>query len=458
MDGKQSRITASLQFRLSLALTIVITLAAAIAGIAGFQSAFHDANELQDDQLREIAAMADAKLLDFGHIDPVTRSEEADPESHVAFQLLDGLGNDDISSTESGVIFPRTMHNGLQTVTVGQDDWRVFVKSLKSGKRLAVGQQTAVRDEIAEHAGMRTAMPMMFLIPFLIVLVIVVLRFLLAPVNSLSREIDHRTPTDTAPLDDGSLPSELKPFITSINHMLRGLEAAMHQQRRFVADAAHELRSPLTALSLQAANIAIDELSATNRSRLDAMNSGLARARTLVNQLLSLARAQLMQSSDQADIALQSITREVFEEIMPIAEAKKIDLGLAQTCEVRVRANAIDLNTIIRNLIDNAIRYSDPGCKVDVKLSEQGKWAIVEVQDNGPGISVSERANVLEPFYRLPGNGESGSGLGLSIVNSIVKTLSGEVSISSASHHDTRGTIVRVRLPAYHPNPSPVNQ
>ncbi|HSY26238.1 MAG TPA: ATP-binding protein [Burkholderiaceae bacterium] len=451
MDGKQTRLTASLQFRLALVLAIVIAIAAVIAGAMGFQSAFRDANELQDDQLREIAAMVDGNLLKLGQIDPVTRSEEEDPESHVAFQLLDDAANANETSTESGVAFPHGLQNGLQTVTANHQDWRVFVKPLHSGKRLAIGQQTAVRDEIAEHAGMRTIMPMMFLIPFLILLVIVVLRILLAPINKLSREIDRRAQMDTVPLDERGLPTELKPFVASINHMLQRLEAAMDQQRRFVADAAHELRSPLTALSLQVENLAINELPAEARIQLNAMNSGLMRARTLVGQLLLLARAQLARPSLPSAIVLQSIAREVFEDIMPFAETKQIDLGLAQGSEVRVMANAVDLNTIIRNLVDNAIRYSAPNSRVDVRLFEQGKWAVVEVQDTGPGIPESEYSKVFDPFYRLPGNTESGSGLGLSIVKSIVSRLSGEVSMSGDSLQHASGSTFIVKLPIYQP-------
>lgn len=451
MDGQQNKLTSSLQFRLALSMAIAIAIAAAVGGAIGFQSAFRDANELQDDQLREIAAMVDGNLLKLGEIDPITRSEEEDPESHVAFQLLDDSTSTIEVSTEMGVAFPQGMKNGLQTVTTSNEGWRVFVKPLHSGKRLAIGQQTAVRDEIAEHAATRTVMPMMLLIPFLILLVIVLLRILLAPVTKLAREIDSRTQTDTVPLDAQGVPSELKPFIASINHMLTRLEAAMTQQRRFVADAAHELRSPLTALSLQAENLANTDLPAAARSQLNAMNAGLGRARTLVSQLLLLARAQLAHPILPSPVALQSVAREVFEEVMPFAESRQIDLGVAQTSDVSVMANAVDLNTVIRNLIDNAIRYSGQGSKVDVSLYAQEQWAVIEVKDNGPGIPDAEKTKVFDPFYRLADNGESGSGLGLSIVKGIVNRLSGEVAIASEKSRQTSGTLVCVRLPIYQP-------
>ena len=452
MDGQQNKLTASLQFRLALWLTAVIMIAAALAGMIGFQSAFRDANELQDDQLREVAAMVDSNLLRMGEFDAATRSEEVDPESHFALQLLDGeVSAQQETSTETGVVFPHDLKNGLQTIMVNHLEWRVFVKTLRSGKRLVVGQQTDVRDEIAQHAGTRTVMPMMVLIPLLILLIIVLLRVLLAPVTKLARELDSRAQNDIIPLNPQGVPSELLPFISSVNHMLKRVAASMEQQRRFVADAAHELRSPLTALSLQAENLSNTELPGSARMQLAAMNTGLLRARTLVSQLLLLARTQLAPANKPGPVALQSVARDVFEEVMPFAESRQIDLGVARTCEVSVLANPVDINTVIRNLVDNAIRYSDHGSKVDVSLYAQEQWAVIEVQDNGAGIPETEQDKVFDPFYRLTTHGEGGSGLGLSIVKGIVERLCGEVSLKSGAARKTGGTLVCVRLPIYQP-------
>ncbi len=451
MDGNKGKLTNSLQFRLSLALSIVIAIVAAIGGTVGYQSAFRDANELQDDQLREVAAMVDAKRLDLGQVDPIVRVGVIDQESHVALQVLSGSGSFSKISTEPGVAFPQDLPDGMQTVKSGKK-WRVFVTTLKSGQRLAVAQRTALRNEIARHAAIRTVMPIVLLIPFLIVLSIVVLRFLLAPVNRLAREIDQRTQTDTTALSGHGLPSEIKPFVASINQMLQRLELGMEQQRRFVADAAHELRSPLTALSLQTENLAAHDLPKETRPQVEAMQAGLLRARTLVSQLLTLARAQLGSVNEKpgeaADVELHGVIREVFEEILPFAEAQGVDLGVTQSCAMHVKASRVDLNTVVRNLIDNAIRYSGRGSRVDVKISAREERAFIEVQDNGPGIPESERIKVFEPFYRLGGNSESGSGLGLSIVRNIINKLAGEASISGVP---SGGTLVRVTIPITYP-------
>jgi len=451
MDGTKSKLTSSLQFRLSLTMSIMIAIVAAIGGTVGYQSAFHDANELQDDQLREVAAMVNAKLLDLGQVDPIVRVGVIDKESHVALQVLSGSGGYSKTSTEPGVAFPQDLPDGMQTVRSGKK-WRVFVTTLKSGQRLAVAQRTALRNEIARHAAIRTVMPIVLLIPFLILVAIVVLRYLLAPVNRLAREIDLRTQTDTTALSAQGLPSEIKPFVASINQMLHRLETGMEQQRRFVADAAHELRSPLTALSLQTENLAAHQLPAETRPQLEAMQAGLQRARTLVSQLLTLARAQLdtvnEKSATPDEVELQGVIRDVFEEILPFAEAQGVDLGVTQSCAMHVKANPVDLNTVVRNLIDNAIRYSGRGSRVDVKISTHEERALIEVQDNGPGIPESERTKVFDPFYRLSGNTESGSGLGLSIVKNIISKLAGEASISGVP---SGGTLVRISIPITHP-------
>ncbi|HEX7645187.1 MAG TPA: ATP-binding protein [Burkholderiaceae bacterium] len=438
-------LTDSLQFRLALSLSLIIAVATAIGGTIGYQSAFHDAYELQDDQLREISAMIDAKRIDLEQTDPIVRVGIVDKEAHIAIQILDGRPPGAAHSTEAGVAFPQDLPLGMQSYKIPDaKTWRVFVSELKNGKRLAVAQRESLRNEIARHAAWRTVMPLIILIPITVAAIIILLRVMLAPMIKLAAEIDGRNPNDLVPLDERGLPSEITPFVKSINQMLARLGTAMEQQRRFVADAAHELRSPLTALSLQAENLAVHDLPREARSRLEAMQAGLLRARALVSQLLLMARTQLAPRAEPHDIDLQAIVREVFEEILPLAEAKNIDLGVAQACELKVKGDPVELATVLRNLADNAVRYCAPGSKVDVGLSLDASWAVIEVSDNGPGIPDAERAKVFDPFYRVTGTGESGSGLGLSIVKNIVGKLAGKVSISGANGG---GTLVRVWLP-----------
>jgi len=314
---------------------------------------------------------------------------------------------------------------------------------------LVAGQKTEVRNEIARHAGFRTLARILAIIPFLILLMILMLRWTLAPLTKLSGELNARHPENIQALSDHGLPTELRPFIFSINAMLHRIAAALEQQRRFVADAAHELRSPLTALTLQTKNVLSQEMSEPAQLKFNEFARGLKRANDLVDQLLAMARAQLAAPSLIGQVSLQHVVRVVFEEMMPFADAQKVELGFEQDIDVVVIAAEMDLITLLRNLVDNAIRYSGSDGTVDVRIRHDGecKFACIEVQDNGPGISLEERTRVFAPFYRVLGTGQTGSGLGLSIVKRIVLNLQGEITLDFSNPAEQSGTIVIIKIP-----------
>src|SRR5271165_6758182 len=187
-------LTSSLQFRLALSLAVIIAIATASGGTSGYQSALHDANELQDDQLREIAAMVDSKRVALEQTDPIVRIGIVDPEAHIALQVLGGAN---AQSTEPNVAFPQDLSDGVHNYRVpNAKKWRVFVTTLKSGKRLAVGQRVSLRNEIARHAAWRTIMPMVVLIPITVAAIMILLRVLLSPMTRLASEIDSRGEAD----------------------------------------------------------------------------------------------------------------------------------------------------------------------------------------------------------------------------------------------------------------------
>lgn len=449
MDGLKISWPSSLQFRLSFALAVAMLMAAIAIGGIGFYSAFHDAYALQDDMLRDIADMVDTNNLSIRQGVGLSRSGSEDSEAHVVVQMIDPSSrvSDRFRDTTSAVTFPGNLNSGLQTVQIRDNDWRIFVRPLTNGKLLAVGQQTDVRDDIAEHAGMNTLMLILILIPLLIVMLIAVLRLMLAPLAKLAYQLNTRRADDTRVLQETNLPDELRPFIIAINAMLNRQHAAFEQQRRFVADAAHELRSPLTALSLQTQNLAVHDLPEVARDQLNEFRRGLNRANALIEQLTSLARAQLIIADPRKAIALQDIVRVIFEEQIEFSAAKNIELGFEQTSQLSVVADEINLMTAIRNLVDNAIRYTQPGGRVDVIVFEENNAAVVEVQDTGPGIALDQQLRVFDRFYRILGSGQSGSGLGLSIVKNIVENLQGEISIRSSCAADNHFLIVQLRLP-----------
>lgn len=241
----------------------------------------------------------------------------------------------------------------------------------------------------------------------------------------------------------------------------------MESQRRFVADAAHELRSPLAALSLQAERLHAAPMSPEATERLETLQAGIRRSRHLLEQLLLLARAQNARwgqgqaattaASVPAVVAVLPVMRRVLEDLLPLADQKRLNLGIsaapglthdAEADErIRVAADEMALYTLLRNLADNAIRYTPAGGQIDLWVDRRGAEVVMAVQDNGPGIPAEERARVVDPFYRVLGTGESGSGLGLSIVDTLVGNLKGRLRLDDAVGH-AHGLRAEVTLPA----------
>ncbi|MEQ6349319.1 ATP-binding protein [Ralstonia pseudosolanacearum] len=443
MDGVQGPVKPSLQRRLSLWLSAIIVAVAVAAGGFAFVSAFSEAHELQDDVLRQVGAMFDPQHL------PAASAEApmADQESRVVVQLLPAPGADaGRASTRATPVFPSTLADGMQTARAGKYDYRVWVRTLADGQRIAVAQETAVRNETARNSALHTVMPFLILVPILLLAMADVLRKMFAPIRRLAHEVDQRDERQLHAIAPDAVPAEVRPFVVAINRLLARVAQSVQAQHRFVADAAHELRTPLTALSLQAERLGEAPMSAAAQERLAALRQGIERSRALLEQLLTLARAQADTQAPAGAVSVQRVFRSVLEDLMPLAEAKRLDLGVTTDADARVRAGELDLFVILRNLVDNAIRYTPDGGSIDLSLQTDGGLAHITVQDTGPGIPTSERARVFDAFYRVLGNGATGSGLGLSIVGTLVQRLGGEVALDEAAG-TASGLRATVRLP-----------
>ncbi|MDO8729022.1 MAG: two-component sensor histidine kinase, partial [bacterium] len=249
MDGIKRRVKNSLQFRLSLWLSLAIIGVALIAGLFTFYSAFDEAHEFQDDVLRQVATLFDRHHLTVPQEGESGGELDSDAESRVFVQLLSPIApSSAIGDVKTSLTLPQNLPNGIQTVAVGNVTYRVLVRTLGSGKRLAVAQETSVRDEIARDSSLRTLLPFLILIPILLLVVADLVRKIFKPVTSLSSEIDQRDDQELHPIAIEPLPAEIRPLVNAINRLLERVKQSMDTQRRFVADAAHELRSPLTAL------------------------------------------------------------------------------------------------------------------------------------------------------------------------------------------------------------------
>jgi two-component system OmpR family sensor kinase len=433
MDGRKGKIAYSLQFKLSLWLSMAIVGIAAAAGVFSFASALDEAHEMQDNQLRQTGYLI--SRLDAVPSSPLARERagDIDFDARVVARFLNGPS----TATVRPPSFSNLLRDGLQTVSVADEQWRVFVRTNEKGVRLAVGQQTTVRDAAARASALRTLMPILFLVPVLVLLVGVLVRQMFKPLKSLSDDLGRRSAHDLRELNETALPSEVRPFVVAINQLLARIGRSMALQRRFVADAAHELRSPLTAMSLQAERLGATDMPAEARGRLNALIAGLQRTRVLLDQLLTMARTQEPSAEKMTNVELEPVIRQVLEDLVPLAEEKNIDLGVIGDVDAQVHAQVVDLKLLVKNLVDNAIRYTPEGGRVDIAVKRQDGLVTLQVDDTGPGIPVDERERVFDSFYRVLGNGEIGSGLGLSITRTVAASMGATIDLGDARPPET---------------------
>ncbi|CAB3682044.1 ATP-binding protein [Paraburkholderia rhynchosiae] len=448
MDGFKKRLNESVQLKLSFTLSLAILVVAVVAGIFSFLSAFDEAHELQDDVLRQVAHLMDRQRLSPSLPASDTNSKDGDEESRVIVQHL-GDGNGSTVGVDDGGLLPlpATLADGLHTLDVDGETFRVLVRTTVAGERIAVAQESGFRNEIARDGALRTVMPFLILVPVLLLIVADLVRKMFRPIAALSREIDQRAEQQLHPVEDHHLPAEVRPFAVAINRLLARVSEAMASQRRFIADAAHELRSPLTALSLQAERLADADMSDLARERLAVLRQGIERGRNLLDQLLTLARAQSVAESPKSPISIQDIYRRVLEDLMPLAERKHIDIGVEGAQDARVWASEIDMMAVVRNLVDNAIRYTPEDGRVDLSVGMARGGAVLRIRDTGPGIPSAERERVFDPFYRRLGNAQVGSGLGLSIVQAIASRIGAEISFEFSDEEKQTGLSVTVVFP-----------
>jgi two-component system OmpR family sensor kinase len=337
---------------------------------------------------------------------------------------------------------PATLPDGLQTLEVGGETFRVLAGTTAAGERFAVAQEAGFRDEIARDAAFRSVMPFLILMPVLLLIVADLVRKMFRPIAALSKEIDQRAEQELHPVEDRHLPVEVRPFAVAINRLLARVGQSMESQRRFVADAAHELRSPLTALKLQLQAVRRAGDYAARRAALEALGAGIERATHLVEQLLTLARSDPAAGAPSLrDVDLSEAVRLAVADVVPIAVARAITLELDADAGITLRGDATALRILARNLVDNAVRYSPGGARVEVRLSATPDGPQLQVDDSGPGIPAAERSRVFDRFYRRETGTESGSGLGLAIVKAIAEQHGARVALADSPLGGLRVTV-----------------
>lgn len=409
----------SLQRHLSLMLGAAILLSGLVATLASFILAYAEAKEFQDDMLRQIAvltARGSAEPAQTGTGDSVIN----DPESRVLIVRL--------PENPRPHWVPDSLPAGFHTLQTRGEELRVFVHAGSPAQRTIVAQPTDARDEIAVNSALRTLIPLLLLFPLLTWLIVRIVRREFAPIAQLSSSLDAQAADRPSPIEHESVPKEIAPFVQAINRLLARVNHLMSQQRRFIADAAHELRSPLTALSVQAENLRQAGSMEAMEERIVPLQAGIERARQLSEQLLSLAKSQAGERTE-SDVDVSALARELIAEFLPAARIKGIDLGLEESTRLSLRASPASLRLILGNALDNAVKYTPAGGEITLRLIRDEDTVNIEVVDNGPGIPPAERERAFDTFYRLPGTAGTGSGLGLAIAREAAARLDGEVAL-----------------------------
>ena len=426
----------SLQVRISIALILMFLPLSIIAGAFSYYQTYHEAEELQDDLLRQTAAYINPKTTDYTQIGS---------ENHILIQTF---------GQEDTVPLSDTLGEGFHTIKGSVDDddddddddeYRAYIRQTPQGK-IAVLQETEYRDDLAATAAYQSVLPLLIALPLMILLTVWITYRAMRPVKTLSASLGKRRSDDLSPLDGEGVPSEIQGFVTAINQLLQRTGENIRRQQRFIADAAHELRSPLTALSLQAERLTKLPQSDEAREQTGLILQSIQRNRHLLEQLLTHARAQGSETQrNLTDISLQAQFRRVLQELMPLALDKQQDIGVAVENDLRIRADDTEIYTLIKTFTDNAIRYTPAGGRIDIGFSETPTTLAIWVEDDGPGIPAAERSRVTDAFYRILGTEQQGTGLGLSIADAIAKRYGGKLILAD-SRNFAHGLLIQAQL------------
>jgi two-component system, OmpR family, sensor kinase len=438
MDGGPILMFKSLRGKLFSGLTAIILITGAISGTFAYRWAYNEAIETQDSVLSQVGTfVANATVR---QSQPV-KGVDADTEITV-----EELGAMPTGSSDDRRFW--SLPDGLHNDVYRGQPVRALVRTRPDGSRFAVTQRTEIRSEIAGDMALRTLLPIAALVPCLMLVTAFVIARSFRPMVRLAHELDLRKPDDVRALTVTGAPGELQPFLGSINGLLNRIRTMMEQQRRFIADAAHELRTPITAISLQAENLDPVELPPGARERLDALKSGTRRTRHLLEQLLALARQDAERAPSAVEtMSLDAIAKGVAADLLPQAAARDIDLGFKMAEDVSLKGDALSLMSAVRNLVENAVKFTPDGGRVDLAVYKKHGMAILEVEDTGPGIAPDELPRIFEPFFRGQRPTGDGSGLGLSIVKRIVERYAGSVVVENIADRDCTGVRARIELP-----------
>ncbi|WP_249179293.1 ATP-binding protein [Burkholderia cenocepacia] len=442
---------ASLRRRLLTWLLPAACVIGLVASAGTYWGALRELDDLLDDQMRsmskQIVVGPNGELSFSNHAKGKHGFEASDPDAVLLQVWRNGTL---VYSTDRDSKLPPPAQQGIASVDVGGQPWRTYVTE-RGGTTIRLAQARHARWEAIAGIAVHLLWPVFSMLPLLALGLWFGIGAGLRPLRAIASGLKRRNANNLEPVDVASMPNEVRPLAEAINDLLARLDRSFTLQRHFIADAAHELRTPIMGLSIQSQLLRRAATAEEREHILAQIHAGTTRLGHLAEQLLTLARlepdAQAVVSA-LAPVDLAALCRSVVSDRARVADAHRIDLGAIVDVPVMAAGNADTLRVLLNNLVDNAIRYAGEGARVDVSARVDGTTPVLEVADDGPGIPEAERADVWERFYRGEGAQaatSSGSGLGLSIVKRIAEQHRATVSLGTT--RGGRGLTVTVRFP-----------
>ncbi|PSL16269.1 two-component system sensor histidine kinase QseC [Marinobacterium halophilum] len=415
-----------------------------------FFAATDEAEELFDAQMAQMARLT-GQLAPAGKIDHTQLSNDttwapAHPyEKQLSYRIIDAAGNVLIASPSFPEHIDATPVSGYRNLDMDGIRWRLFTLPGPANQRyIQVAQDDHIRRELALKIALTNTLPILVFLPLFGFTIWWLIGRNLLPLVTISREVTTRSSDHLEPLALQQIPDEIDGLVRALNALLARLQQSFERERRFTADAAHELRTPLAALQIHCENLYQDLNTGDSRTSCAQMLTGIAWMNRMVEQLLQLSRLDPQASlPETAPVNLNELCRELISDQIGFAIARHIDLGLdAPEQSLYVRGNAFYLRLMLRNLIDNALRYTPPSGEVTLLLESSEEDVALSVVDSGPGLDAEQKQRVFERFYRQGENG-TGSGLGLSIVRLIADLHQASITLLERDD-DQSGLVARV--------------
>ena len=434
----------SLRTRLLWFLLAAILVTALVQALTAYRTARAEADDIFDYHMQQMAMSLRGGLPVSGG--GATGAQGLDEENFdfvIQIWTADGLR---VFESAARAQLPQRAVLGFSDVKAHGATYRVF--SLQSRSQvIQVAQDMAARRQMASKLALRTVVPIAVMAPLLMFVVWWVVSASLAPVSRVRRQVAERQADDLTEVSEDGLPEEIRPLVHELNLLFRRVRQAFDAQKSFVADAAHELRSPLAALKLQAQGLQRAGDDATREMAVSRLTAGIDRATRLVEQLLVLARQQAIATAGAAPepVELAEVARLAVMDATASAQARRIDLGLGRGDAAVLDGHPEALRILLRNLLDNAVKYTPPGGTVDLEVRNEADVMRLSVEDSGPGIPEQDRERVLARFYRVAGTEAVGSGLGLAIVRSIAELHGATLSLGRSQR--LGGLRVELRFP-----------